>query len=94
MLDRAPAGQRPALFQGRTSAARAAALLALSGLCEPSPPAEPSARPGVEDVSFCFGTVAGLGGASELVPSVLPGVSKLSSLFADLEQMLPILDTD
>lgn len=76
-----------------TSAALAAAPRALSGEV-PSPPDEPSARPGVDDRGFWLFTAAGTGareGVSALLPSTRPGVEKLSSLFADLEHMFPIL---
>ena len=80
------------VYGQRTSAARAAALLASSGLLRPLPPADPKVRPGVLEVSFCCGTGARAGcGASEFAPSGLPGDEKLSSLFADFEQILPIL---
>lgn len=58
----------------------------------PSPPEDPSARPGVVAVIFGF-TAAGTGalaGVSAVDPSTRPGPEKLSSLLADLEQMLPM----
>lgn len=76
-----------------TSAALAAALLAPSGgagLEVPSPPADPSGRPGVPAIVCFFVTGTGRG-ASELEPRVWPGPEKLSSLLAEREQILPIL---
>lgn len=72
-----------------TSAARAAALRGSSGPGAPS--GDPNTLPGVLDVIFCgSGALVG-GGAAALCPRTLPVPAKLSSLLADLEQILPMV---
>lgn len=73
-----------------TSAARAAAPLASSGLGASSLP--PRVRPGVLAVTFLGTGVVVAFEFCAVEPTVRPGVEKLSSRLADFEQMFPILN--